>query len=128
VEYCLSLPSEWKLNNGLTRYILREAFKVDLPDNLLRRKDKYDFTDPFKSGLLARRQRLLDLTDPERHAVSAYVNLRTLERVRGLLLSGTDDIDRFDLFFIWRVAILSKWLDIKDRELIKPAFESGMGA
>lgn len=128
VEYCLSLPSQWKLDKGLTRYILRRAFEGELPASLLRRKDKYDFTDTFKAGLLAQRQKLVDLTDPHHHDVGPYVNLKTLNRLRELLITGSKDIERFDLFFLWRVAILSKWLEIRDIELSKPNFEIEMGA
>jgi len=128
VEYCLSLPSRWKLDKGLTRYILREAFRGDLPASVLRRKDKYDFTDTFKTGLLTRRQALLELTDPGQHAVGPYVNLQTLNRIRNTLIAENEDIDRFDFFFLWRVAILSKWLNIRDKKLSKPDFETGLGA
>jgi asparagine synthase (glutamine-hydrolysing) len=48
VELAGRLPSQFKLNNGLSKYILREALKKDLPDKIYRRRDKIGFAVPEK--------------------------------------------------------------------------------
>ncbi|BBO04181.1 MULTISPECIES: asparagine synthase (glutamine-hydrolyzing) [Bradyrhizobium] len=70
VEFALSLPSEFLIKRGVRKYILREAFKDDLPTDILTRGKK-GFLLPIrkwmKSGKmreelleLARRQTVLD--------------------------------------------------------------------
>ena len=46
VEYTLSTPSELKIRNGETKYILREAMKGILPEKIRKRKDKIGFETP----------------------------------------------------------------------------------
>lgn len=46
VEYTLSTPSEHKIRNGETKYILREAMKGILPEIIRKRKDKIGFETP----------------------------------------------------------------------------------
>ena len=40
VKYCLNLPSSYKLNNGITRLILRESMKNILPEGVRNRFSK----------------------------------------------------------------------------------------
>ena len=53
VEASLMLPSKDILNNGRTKYILRESMKGLLPDRIAERRDKKGFSNPrrdwFKS-------------------------------------------------------------------------------
>ncbi len=46
VEYGFSLPIKWRLKNGETKYILREAMQDVLPDAIYKRKDKKGFVTP----------------------------------------------------------------------------------
>ena len=45
-EYCFSLPNRFKIRNGLGKWILREAMKGILPENVRTRKDKSGFIAP----------------------------------------------------------------------------------
>lgn len=116
LEFSLSLPSEWKLRDGLSRYILRAAFAGDLPSETLRRQDKFDFTAPFMKGLVAQREKVLDLTDPAHADPWHIVNRSRLERSRDSLCRDGTGASRADAAFLWRVAILAMWSEIaKDR-------------
>ena len=46
VEYTLSLPSEYKIRNGETKFVLREAMKGILPETIRKRHDKVGFETP----------------------------------------------------------------------------------
>lgn len=46
VEYALNLPYEFKINNGITKFILRESMKELLPAEVYKRKDKIGFAIP----------------------------------------------------------------------------------
>lgn len=46
VEFGLRLPENLKMNNGWTKYALREAFSEQLPNEITWRKDKKGFVNP----------------------------------------------------------------------------------
>lgn len=46
VEFCFSLPDEYKLKLGWTKYIMREAFKEVLPPEICWRKEKVGYEPP----------------------------------------------------------------------------------
>lgn len=46
VEFCLSLPDEYKIKTGTTKAILREGMKNILPPQILHRHDKMGFVAP----------------------------------------------------------------------------------
>lgn len=50
-EFLFSLPSNFKIRNGATKYIMREAFKDILPAEIVNRTDKIGYEPPQKSWL-----------------------------------------------------------------------------
>lgn len=48
VEFVFGLPDDFKINNGLTKAILRDAMKNVLPEEVRLRKDKMGFVTPEK--------------------------------------------------------------------------------
>jgi asparagine synthase (glutamine-hydrolysing) len=50
-EFLFSLPSNFKIRNGTTKYIMREAFKNILPAEIVNRTDKIGYEPPQKSWL-----------------------------------------------------------------------------
>jgi asparagine synthase (glutamine-hydrolysing) len=46
VEFCLRLPSTFKISQGLSKKILREAAKDVLPDKIYSRVDKQGYSSP----------------------------------------------------------------------------------
>jgi asparagine synthase (glutamine-hydrolysing) len=51
VEYAFSLPYYLKINNGISKFILREALKSLLPKVIYKRKDKVGFAVPQNKWL-----------------------------------------------------------------------------
>lgn len=51
VQFVFSLPSEYKIYNGWTKYLMREAFQGLLPEEITWRKDKIGFEPPQKSWM-----------------------------------------------------------------------------
>jgi len=119
-EFCLSLPSDLKLKNGLTRYILREGMKNIMPESVRLRKDKFDFSSNFKNGLFADPDRLLKLTDPNSIPISDFVNVDWLQTLRNKIKQGHTDFHITEAFFLWRVVILGYWLKIESEQPEKP--------
>jgi asparagine synthase (glutamine-hydrolysing) len=120
VEYSLSLPSEWKLRHGYSRYILRHAYAGDLPEITLKRRDKYDFYGPFVAGLADQREKVLDLTGPGLADRWGLVNRDSLNAARDRLYRNGTGIERVEAFFLWRIAILAMWAGISQQPLAAP--------
>jgi asparagine synthase (glutamine-hydrolysing) len=51
VEYSFSMPSEMKINEGMTKYSFRKAMEGDLPQSILSRYDKIGFATPEQKWL-----------------------------------------------------------------------------
>lgn len=51
VEYVFALPNEQKINQGMTKVVLREAMKGILPEKVRTRQSKLGFATPEKSWL-----------------------------------------------------------------------------
>lgn len=117
VEQSFSLPSEWKLRDGLSRYVLRAAYRGDLPEETLNRQDKFDFTSAFVGGLVSQTDKVLDLTDPAVADPWGLVERGSLAEARESLYRNGAGIALGDAFFLWRVAILAMWADIAHEPL-----------
>ncbi len=46
IEFCLSLPEEYKIQYGISKRVLREAMKNILPEAIRSRTDKAEFSEP----------------------------------------------------------------------------------
>ncbi len=51
IEFAFQLPTHFKIKNQTTKYILRNAFKNKLPDEIIYRKDKIGFEAPMEQWL-----------------------------------------------------------------------------
>nr|WP_047168731.1 asparagine synthase-related protein [Sphingomonas sp. Y57] len=115
VEYCLSLTSHHKLNDGLPRHVLRQAMTGLLPDRVRLRPDKYDFAPALADALLRRREALADLVDRDRGGVGRFVDMDVARAALDRLLAQGRAIDGPSLFAVWRVLMLAVWLDRRER-------------
>ncbi len=52
IEFCLALPAEQKLHNGLNRYIMRKGLETIVPEEIRKRKDKTDFSPSMRKAFL----------------------------------------------------------------------------
>lgn len=63
VEFCLGLPYDVKMKNGVTKHVLRQAMKRDLPPAVCDRKDKKGYPTPmarwFREGAQAQLKEIL---------------------------------------------------------------------
>lgn len=53
VQFCFSLPDEFKLYRGWTKYVMRKAFEEILPKEITWRKDKIGFEPPQSEWMKA---------------------------------------------------------------------------
>jgi asparagine synthase (glutamine-hydrolysing) len=114
-EFSLSLPSEAKLGEGYSRLILRKAMRGRVPESVLARGDKFEFSANFVRGLLSNRERLLDLADPGNARLTEFVSRSRLQYLRNQVSHKGTAIDTVDAFTLWRVAVAAQWLDLEAR-------------
>lgn len=57
VEYCIGLPSFYKIKNGYTKAVLREAI-AELPESIKHRKDKMGFVAPDSVWMIKNKKRV----------------------------------------------------------------------
>ncbi|WP_179862287.1 asparagine synthase-related protein [Longibacter salinarum] len=108
VEFCLSLPGEWKLRDGWDRYILRDATAGVLPDAIRWRTEKTNFFPSFRDGLRAEIESARNLIEDESNPARPFVQIDT---VRSLLNVACDpETHPGDLLLLWRVLVLFAWL------------------
>ena len=60
-EYLFNIPAVYKINNGTSKNLLREAFKEFLPNDIYTRKDKIGFSTPEKTWIKQNQKQILEL-------------------------------------------------------------------
>jgi asparagine synthase (glutamine-hydrolysing) len=108
VEFCMSLPADFKIKKGVRKAILREAMSSLLPDKILNRFDKMGFSTPQEQWMSEHSKFILEVINK---TVSSYPDIFTSE-----LTSFTSRVlskKRIDYYsFLWRVMTFGRWLEI----------------
>ena len=107
VEFCLGLPEEYKLENGITKRVLREAMPGILPEKVRLRRDKIGFATP--------EQNWIKKQDPQLFRSELE---KAIGNSKGILAGSTINIledmisDRRPFSFLpWRLICFGKWLE-----------------
>lgn len=108
VEFALSLPDEYKINNGVTKLILRESMNGILPDKIKNRQNKIGFATPEELWI-------------KELGKNEFRNkfIRSIELSNGLfdkpIIKELDDIidgKKPFSFLPWRIICFGEWVDI----------------
>lgn len=79
IEYAASIPSAFKFKQGEKKYILKEAFKQDLPDDILYRK-KMGFSVPLAKWLRTELKELAEkVIFSSKGGLSDYFNMQYIQ-------------------------------------------------
>lgn len=97
IEYVYSLPSVYKIHNGLSKYILRESIKDILPPEIYKRTDKIGFQTPEKKWFRDNKKLVLEILDYD--LLKEFIDV---EKVKS-------EFDKLDSVKIWRLLNLSLW-------------------
>lgn len=115
VEFCVSLPSEQKLNGGWSRLVLRHAMDGILPPSVQWRRDKLDFTPHLLGGMIG----------PERSGVervlacdelASYVDRRALADAWERIVADPRRVNGAELQAVWRAVAVGQWLSAVARQ------------
>ncbi|MEL7190555.1 MAG: asparagine synthase-related protein [Pseudomonadota bacterium] len=119
-QFSVSLPADWKLRGGLTRYVLREAMRPFVPAIVANRRDKNDFTQDFIDGLIASpfaRQ----YANPDNSALTQYFNRQWLVENWAKVEREGKNISVESARGLWRAAVLGRWLAMdRDAGILPP--------
>ena len=105
VEYVLSLPEEYKIQDGATKVILRKALKGILPDLIINRHDKMGFVTPEVIWLKEYKNEFISIIE------EAIVILPELINKKAIKLF--DDMVNKKIPFswdVWRIICFVKWI------------------
>ncbi len=98
-----------KINKGVRKFILREAFKDLLPKEIYERHDKYGFPTPQE---LWTRENLSyfteQLLESQRTLGNEWIDYEAIK----VQISKPDTLTKDQIFAIWRVIIFAKWVEV----------------
>lgn len=107
VEYAFSLPAEYKIRNGQTKFILREAMRDIVPLSIRTRKDKMGFPTPVKSWFKGPlRKVVIDIFNSREFSNRPYFNPKQVRCEFEQLLKH----DKPNHLTIWSWVNLELWL------------------
>jgi len=109
VEFSCSLPTEYKLNRGRTKEILRTSMRGTVPDAILDRRDKVGFVTPQQvwmrdslGGVMLERFRSSECR------ISQWIDTSSLISGFNDFLAGKSNVDYSEFF---RIFILDLWIE-----------------
>lgn len=114
IDYSMSLPTRAKLQDGWTRFILREAMADVLPPEILWRRDKHDFSAQLREGL--RRSPIVSLQGLEaaRTRLSSHLDVDRVLALRARLDHSEAPVPGQALQALWRIGLWSIWTETAD--------------
>lgn len=104
VEYALALPDNYKINQGKTKYVLREAMRGKLPDLITDRHDKKGFITPEEIWVKQNPEFFLNEIKNTVSLASAFIEpkiLKYFEKVISGSLKYNHDLFSFISFGRW---------------------------
>jgi len=108
VRLSLSLKDELKINKGVRKYILREAFKNNLPGVIYKRYDKLGFPTPQQRWTIENKSIFVSLLKEAKLLLEDKIISR--EKLNQLLT--TKSLNNEDISTAWRIIIFSRWVKV----------------
>lgn len=104
IEYVFSIPASYKIRNGKSKFLLREAAKNVLPTEIYNRTDKIGFGTPEKVWFKEQQHALLDFLPQENDDYINWKNLRSNWNsvFNQLNQKESTKLWRFINFAVWR--------------------------
>lgn len=109
VEFCLALPPSQSLKNGWTRFVMRQAMRGIVPDEVRCRSGKTWLGSSYERALFEIDRELLNTFLDDDASVWRYVSVDAVTEMRALGSSLPNE----DQARLAKSAILSKWLGLR---------------
>ncbi|MCX5677993.1 MAG: asparagine synthase (glutamine-hydrolyzing) [Candidatus Omnitrophica bacterium] len=111
VEYAFSLGPEYKIRDGITKYMLRRSMKGILPEEVRTRTDKMGFATPlekwFRTDL---KTKVYGIINSDSFKKRPYFNQARVQRKLDDFMSGKGGAGESGHFTIWSWVNLELWL------------------
>lgn len=111
VEYVFSLGPEYKIRDGITKYLLRRSMKGILPEDVRMRTDKMGFATPlekwFRTSL---KTNVCDIINSDSFRGRPYFDQAEVEKKLNDFMAGKDKSGENSHFTIWSWVNLELWL------------------
>ena len=112
VQFCLGLPAREKLSRGWSRLVLRRAMAGVVPDSILQRRDKIDFTVHLARGMVRHHHdRISALLASPASPLAPYVDTGKAAALYAAIAADPDVAEGRAVQMIWRAAALGIWLE-----------------
>jgi asparagine synthase (glutamine-hydrolysing) len=104
VEFTASLPSSYKINNGFTKWILRESVKNILPENITWRKGKIGYEPPQKKWMENNKIREMIIESKKKLVDKKILDTSVLQL--NINAKNAHDADNFDWRYLCAAQIM----------------------
>jgi len=102
LKWAFQIPESVKLSNGIRKYVLREAFKKELPFEIYSRKDKKAFDAPFKEWLVKFQK---DILSEIKNGWNEIINKQYVNNINSLEILSKTQIE-----IVFKLFILNRWI------------------
>ncbi len=108
VEYSLALPTQLKINKGIRKYILREAFRKILPNSIYLRFDKLGFPTPQERWSIENVDIVTKMLFDTVYGMPEIFNTKIYDNSKEMIKSGNKDF----IYLAWRIILFGKWMKL----------------
>ncbi|RPJ71507.1 MAG: asparagine synthetase B, partial [Alphaproteobacteria bacterium] len=108
VEFVASLPSNYKIRNGWSKWIMREALKDLLPKKIVERRWKVGFTTPEVSWFRESTLEVREILNSASFNSRKYFNHAKIREAFEDFVNGKND----ESMVFWRIINLELWLRV----------------
>ncbi|MBL6694065.1 MAG: hypothetical protein ISP94_04285 [SAR86 cluster bacterium] len=110
VDLCITLPSEFKLCNGESRYVLRKAFEDIIPEKIIKRFKKANLTENFSKKITLEDHKKIKKEINNMHPIlDEFIDMEILrEEFKKFQTKVLDDRVNMN---IWNFYLVNKWLN-----------------
>ncbi|MCJ7445380.1 MAG: asparagine synthase (glutamine-hydrolyzing) [Methanotrichaceae archaeon] len=110
VEFVLSLPPNYKIHGGITKYILRKAIRGLVSNKIVDRKDKIGFATPDKDWLTSEKfvNLFKEIIESNSFASRKYWDKQMISKIFQEHIGGIKDHSEY----LWRIINLELWIRI----------------
>ena len=106
VEYSAKLPLAYKLNNGWSKWVLRQAMKGIVPDRIIDRRDKMGFVTSEKKWINEKREYFRKVFENKNFLSSDYLNNKDILKDFDNIINGAETP------YLWRFINLEIWMQL----------------
>jgi asparagine synthase (glutamine-hydrolysing) len=100
IEYAFSLPANYKIHQGWSKYIMRQAIDGVVPDPIRFRKDKKGFSIPQTAWLMEKQLKIKEIYGDLRSLDTFHcVNHQLIEKEWNTIFSDAKNFKQMDLIF-----------------------------